>query len=106
MQPDFQLFLVGLVALYQFADVTSTNKALALGAGTEANGFIAKLMQTFGRWWWVIKPIVLAFALWRVWDNPLGFYVVVVAACGFYHWVVFGNNLPTIARWRKRRAGK
>jgi len=102
MTPDLKTALVGISLMYQFADITSTNKAIAFGL-SEGNGFIAKVMRALDNFWWLVKIVPMWFAFWMVWDNPLGFYVVFVASCVLYHWVVFGNNLPAIAKWRARR---
>ena len=94
--------LVALVAVYQILDVVTTNKALRIGAGSEGNAVMAFFMAKLGHLWWVVKPVAVAFALWQVWDTPLGFYVVVAITCVFYHWVVFFNNLPIIRRHEQK----
>lgn len=99
MELDWKTILVALVAIYQVLDVVTTNKAIRLGAGVEGNPVMAFFMERLGHLWWVVKPVAVAAALWWVWDEPLGFYVVTVATCVFYHWVVFHNNLPIIRKY-------
>lgn len=102
MELETQYLLAMLVGAYQVLDIITTNKAIRLGAGAEGNPVMAFFMKRLGHLWWVVKPVVVGLALWSVWDNQLGFYVVVAATCVFYHWVVFHNNLPIIRRYERK----
>lgn len=102
MENDVKMFLVGIAALYQFADITSTNKAISLGL-SEDNKFIKKVMEVLDNLWWLVKIAPMWIAFWLVWDEKAGLIAVTAASVVFYHWVVFENNLPAIKKWKERR---
>ena len=55
-----------ILALLQICDVLSTIRVLEAG-GYERNPVVAKLMDRFGRFWWVPKIVLAAAAAALVW---------------------------------------
>ena len=55
-----------ILALLQVCDVLSTIRVLEAG-GYERNPVVAKLMDWFGRFWWVPKILLAAAAAALIW---------------------------------------
>jgi len=55
-----------ILALLQVCDVLSTIRVLEAG-GYERNPVVAKLMDWFGRFWWVPKIMLAAIAAALIW---------------------------------------
>jgi Domain of unknown function (DUF5658) len=65
-----KMWLLAMTAILQAADVVTTNVVLGVPGASESNSIMAAAMETFGRYWWVPKVLVL----------PTVFYVL-----GRYH---------------------
>ena len=86
-----RLVTIALIVALQFADIITTDHALAAGKATEANPVMAWMMFTAGQFWWLFPKlgliaIVLIFAR-RLRSNwPFAF----VAS---YYGLILENNL-------------
>ena len=78
-------FLV-LFILLQIGDVWTTLQALKLGK-REANPLLAKLFQHFDPLG--VMVVTKVFAVWALWY--VDFYLITMACCALYVWVVINN---------------
>src|SRR5258708_7792853 len=50
---------IALIVALQFADIITTDHALAAGSATEANPVMAWMMFTAGQYWWLLPKLSL-----------------------------------------------
>jgi len=75
-----EILIFGMFVLAQLADVYTTLRALKLKGATEANGFIALLMDKLGRGWILVKLGISFGAAYVIWSEGSLWLLVLLAA--------------------------
>jgi hypothetical protein len=87
--------MVFVVVLAQPVDVWTTNRALALGLGAEANPVMAAAMEHLGSAWWVPKLMLAIFmlvVLRKARNIPTRTAIFAAAMAGTYVLVTLNNH--------------
>ena len=90
-----RIFAAALVITYNFigyADITSTNAALAAGVGEEANPFMRAAMVHFGPAWMVVKLALQALITVMVLWYPHRFVLAMFAPAVIFNAYIVTNN--------------
>lgn len=95
-----EILIFGLFILAQLADIYTTQRALKLKDATEANGFIAFLMDKLGRGWIVVKLGISYGAAYVIWSEG-SLWLLVLLTAGVF--AVAASNYRIIKKLERRR---
>ena len=93
--------LAGTLVALQVPDILSTNAILARG-GRELNPVVRAFMR-LGRWWWLPKVAVCAWAAWLIAAMGVVEAVACLAVLNVIYLLVVVSNLRQLGRQRKLR---